>query len=456
MRIALVTLVCRAVLPAHRQENLAIGHLAAIARRDGHDVDIVDAWLSGWSPAGLAREIAGRRPDLVGVSISFQELIAPAMSFIGLLRRAGYTGFVVVGGHPPTFLHAELRRDYSGFDAAVVGEGEETFSELLRVLSRGGDVTHLPGLATAGEGVVARPLVADLDTLPFPARDTLPAYLERRRGHPPTASVLRSRGCYGSCSFCDTRAFYAVSPGSAWRVRSATGVVDEIEGLVHDYAVETILFWDDNFMGPGERGRDAAESLAREMLRRRVNVRFALECRVTDVDLDLFRHLREAGLSRVFLGVEAVTERQLGFFNKKVTVEDSLRALRLIESLGLDVTIGMIMFDPYTTLTEFGANLDFLRLSLGSWGPLKNKVARVWNRLDVYAGTPLAERLRAEGRLKGSYANYGFAFADPAVGWLFGAGQVLERLASPLRWAATRLRSAGKANRYTAGRGPRP
>ena len=480
MRIVLVNLGNSAIRPADEEEHLGLGHLAAVARRDGHEVRIVDATAERLPAARVAGAVLGVggptgetgatfRPDLVGVSVIFQETIPAAMGLIASLRQADFDGHIVIGGHPPTFLYQELARDYAGgdgvaaggaartFDSIALGEAEETFAELLRALDTGRDWRDLPGLVAAGDARrlgetasggglgagVPRPLVADLDTLPFPARDTLPAFLARSPG-PRVASILRSRGCYGNCSFCDTRAFYAASPGAAWRVRSAGIVADEVEMLVRDHGVEAIRFWDDNFMGPGKRGREAAEDLAHELVRRRrcglPEVRFSFECRVTDVDSDLFRLLKEAGLHRLFLGVEAMNQRQLDFFNKKVSVEDNRRALAVLDDLGLDVVIGMIMFDPDTTMTELEANLGFLKESFGGWGQVRSKVARPWNRLEVYAGTPIEATLREQGRLKGSYVRYDYDFADPTVGRLYSSGSALRRLGLPIRDALSRLR----------------
>ncbi len=491
MKITLITLAHPGVRPEDEEEHLGLGYLAAVARQEGHEVRILDARAERLSPARMAAAVIARAgsTDLIGVSILFQELIPASLDLVAALRRAGLTQPVVLGGHPPSFLYRELLRDYAGqglsrdlepsptpsglgptpsfrggapsrsFDAIAVGEAEGTFADLLRALEQGRGLAGLPGLVAVEDGggvkpaaaqpagstgtahpaFTPRPLAANLDDLPFPARDTLPAYLARSRGRR-VASILRSRGCYGNCSFCDTRAFYSLSPGPAWRVRSAANVADEVESLVRDYGVDHVRFWDDNFMGPGARGRQAAEDLARELLRRRLGIGFSFECRVTDVEPDLFRLLKEAGLTRVFLGVEAMNQRQLDFFNKKVTVEDNRRALTVLESLDLDVTIGIIMFDPDTTVDELNANLSFLRESFGSWGAVKTKVAQPWNRLTVYAGTPLASRLAAEGRLKGTYAGYDYDFSDPTVARIYASGNALRRLGLPLRDAISRLR----------------
>jgi len=449
MRVLLVNLnLVRAGAPSEGlEESLSLAYLAAVARREGHGVEILDGSAQRLAPSRLIRTAVDRSRDVdvVGVSILTQALISEAMAVIGGLRWAGFRGHIVVGGHPPTFLHPEMCRDNGGFDSVVVGEGEQTFAELLRALDGRQDWTRLRGLVAAGSRAVGtpllkRPLLENLDELPYPARDLLPLFLARSSG-PRVASVLRSRGCHGRCAFCETRAFYGVSPGPAWRVRSAANVAGEVEMLVGKYGVEAVSFWDDNFVGPGRRGREAAEELARELIHRGLGIRFALQCRATDVTADLFRLLKEAGLTQVFLGLESIVPRQLDFLGKGVTAEENRRALRIIEGLGLDVTIGMIMFDPDTTIDEFRANLAFLDENLGSWGRLRNKVAQTWNRLKVYAGTPLASSLGEEGRLKGSPYNYDYVFASPAVGRLYAWGEVLRR--ARLTWRGLRLALPG-------------
>jgi radical SAM superfamily enzyme YgiQ (UPF0313 family) len=469
VRVLLVNLAPLKLAAAGRQESLGLGYLAAVARRDGHDVEILDGSITGWSAAVLTRHVLERvrpsagRPgsgpagparrasqgpvDVIGVSVLSQDLIPACMSLVAVLRRSGFSGHIILGGHPPTFLHRELRRDYRGFDSIVVGEGEVSFADLLGALSEGREWTGLDGIAAAETGGLdpdpvgprPRPLVGDLDSLPPPARDTLPAYFAKGPG-PRAASVLRSRGCYGDCTFCDTRAFYAVSPGPPWRVRSAAGVVDEIESLVKDYRVEFVRFWDDNFMGPGDRGRLAAEELAAEVTRRRLGLAFSIECRVTDVDMDVFRRLKEVGLKKVFIGVEAMNQRQLDFYGKRVTVEDNWRALGILESLGLEVIAGMIVFDPHTTLDEFHVNLKSLKTRLGAWGPLATRITDPWGRVRVYPGTPLERLLRQGGRLQGDYLNYGYSFTDPIVGWLYGSGRIARSLTAPVRVVFSRLR----------------
>ncbi len=453
MRALLVNLHSSDIMPGDEDEYLGLGYLAAVARQAGHEVNIVDGLALRKAVPALLHHIAQSGLlagcGLVGVTVPYQQSIPDAASLVRGLRRRGFVGHVVLGGHPPTFLFRELVRDYDGFDSLAVGEGEDTLVELMDALDRGQDWHPIQGLIAAESeqpllrphdcqpaelNPVCRPLILDLDALPFPSRDTLPHYLthQARMGRPRAASVLRSRGCYGNCSFCDIRAFYAMSPGPAWRTRSAGDVAEEMELLVSDYRVEIIRFWDDNFMGPGQRGYEAAEAMAHEIVRRRLPVRLSLQCRVTDVEPELFRLLRDAGLYRVFLGVESMSQRQLDYFEKRSTTEQNRFALKVVEDLGLEVAVGYIMFDPDTTLEEFESNTRALSELLGGWAGIRKKVINPWNRLEVLAGTPAEGSLRAAGRLEGNYLDYTYSFSDSRVALLYKVGLWLQRAGLPV------------------------
>jgi len=447
--VLLVNLRHPGIRPQDRQEHLGLGYLASVLREAGHEVTILDAQALGLSDReALDRALAHPQPDLIGLSIPFQERLRRALTFASALRQRGYKGTLVAGGHPPTFLYHAMLSNCPALDAVALGESEETLLEIASCLRDGTEWRGVPGIALRSEDGVKRnpprPMQRDLDSLPFPARDTLPTYLEQvAPGDVPAASVLRSRGCTARCSFCDTRAFYRSMPGPPWRVRSASNVVDEIEELMERHGVRFIRFWDDNFMGPGKPGLQAARDLATEILSRGLDVGFALECRVDAMDEETLLLLKEAGLKRVFLGLESGVQRALDTYDKGVTVEDNRRALGTLDKMGIDVTLGFIMFDPFTTFEEVCANTEFLKSAIGPWPEVRRVVAQPMNVLQVYDGTPLAARLRQDGLLLDDGDPYPpfhrYRFIDPRVRVLVGIVGLIRRLGLPLRDGLTSL-----------------
>lgn len=408
-------------------------YLAAVLRQRGHQVGVYDATLLGWDTARLARQLLAERPGLIGLSLVLPRMVREGIRLAVLLRRGGYRGLVVAGGYTPSLAYREFLGQAAGVDMVVVGEGEATFAELVDRL-RDGDpaALEIPGVARRdadGSPALApgRALV-DVDGLPLPDRDLLPAVLAR--GEP--AAVYSSRGCWARCGFCAIAAFYGLGRGPRWRGRSPENVVEELGRLVRDHGVGQVNFVDDNWVGPGEKGRQRAFSFADLLEKQPWRVEFMVSARPEDVEPGLFRRLGQVGLRRVFLGMESGVQAALDRMSKGITVADNLRALCVLEELGLEAVPGFILFDHGTTLGELEENLAFLART-GILSRAFNSRMDVLNRLEVYPGTPVEEELRARSRLRGDYLDYRYAFADWRVALAYRLGRWAYRLSGVRR-----------------------
>lgn len=474
MRVLLTNLPTL-IAPEEECEHLGLAYLAAVLRKAGHEVEIIDATLDRLNLKRAIREILKRKFDILGISVIFQERVPDLIYLVKALREAGLKAHITVGGHPPTFLYEEILNasrergkgkgrghgtptfhgtsSLYGADSVALGEGEMTMLELVNKIEGGEEWRGLAGLAFLdGDKVVVGPprgLICDLDSLPFPERDNLTKALGKDR----SVCIYRSRGCYGNCSFCTTRAFHDVSIGPLWRSRSAGNVADEIEELIERWGAKDIQIWDDNFMGPGELGRRHAREFADELIKRNFKVHFSMACRVNDVDEGLFALLKEAGLNRVFLGVESGHQRGLDTFNKGATVELNRAAISILQKLQIPVTAGFIMFDPYTSFEEFLANLNFYTTAFGSWRGARQHVPNPLNVLQVFVGSPMERRLREEGRLCGSYGRYDYHVADPRVNRLIKMVNALRGFAIPVR---NRLLRPFKSRRISTAKASEP
>jgi anaerobic magnesium-protoporphyrin IX monomethyl ester cyclase len=416
-------------LPASsRKDHVGIGYLTSVLRANGFSVQVLDTPMLEWGVARTLEEILPIQARVVGLSA----LQAQADGVVGLakgIRASGSTVPIVLGGQFPTFCYDRLLADFPEVDAVVRGEGEVPFLEMVQRIAAGEDWRDIAGVAhLAGGQPVANPtpdLIADLDALPFPARDTLPAV----RSVGAMVSVSSSRGCPCRCVFCSIPNFYRLSKGPIWRMRSPESVLEEIKSLVADHDVHRFIFVDDNFIGVGERGKERARDIAERIIREKLEVEFLLSCRVTDVDEELFTLLKRAGLVSVGLGVESGNQRQLDTYNKGTTVEDNKRAIHTLRKIGVDPGMGFIMADPYFTPEELLANLQFLKEVGVSLSDLTFPLGELW----VFDGTDILPKLKAEGRLRGNYLK-GYSYV-PAHKRFYS----LYRAAS---WMRDRLRPA--------------
>jgi radical SAM superfamily enzyme YgiQ (UPF0313 family) len=398
---------------AEELENLGIRYLAAVLRQHGYRVE-----LAAFSRVDELEEVVRRaralRPRLIGLSVIFQYRAPEFVALADRLRSVLPEVHLTMGGHFPSFAATELLRDCPALDTVVRGEGEFTLLELVNQLCAPDRWGSILGLSFRRDGQPVenppRPLIADLDALPMPARDTPPQH-HLGIGYAPIAG---SRGCYRDCSFCSIRSFYGASQGRLQRFRSVSNLVDEMEMLYDRFGVRFFVFNDDEWFPAGAARNARVADLERELECRRLQVIMSIKCRADDVEEELFRRLLHIGVVRAYVGVESGSDRSLHALNKHTTVAQNRRALQVLHRVGMLADFGLIFFDPDSTVEDVRANLYFLR-EMGATGlaPLS------FGRLEVYAGTPILAHLRAAGRLTGSYMAWNYTLADARVEMLW-------------------------------------
>ena len=399
-------------------ETLGVRYLAAFLEVKGHKVDVLEPSLSQSSIKDTAKAILKEDYDLVGFTVPYGGLFPNVLKVIKTIRDAGFKGHITIGGHFPTFEHNDILRYYKHIDSVVRHEGEHTLLALVNNLDEQNNFKTIPGLSyREGEKLLVnppRPLIENLDELPFPKRDEYSRYNEGDH-----YAMVTSRGCYGNCSFCSVRAFYGYDK-ALWRFRSPENVVDEIEYLVDNYSAKVISFMDDNFMG-GKIGKKRAIEIADMIISRGLDIFFEISCRSDDIDEHILSELKKAGLRHVSVGIESGNNAVLKRFNKKTTVSDNIAAIKTLRKNNLSFTPYFIMFDPSTTLDELKCNLLFL---------YHNKICTyrtVKNAITIYKGTPFFAQLKNELRRRNW--EYQYEFKDNKIAKIYYTVESLKELA---------------------------
>lgn len=416
--------------PNSRRDHIGIGCLAAVLRAQGISVHLLDTPILDWEVERTLEYLRPFSPKIVGIS-ALQAQSEGAAGIVKGLRGRGFEGPIVLGGQFPTFCYDRLLVDFPEITAIIRGEGEVSFLELVRRMLEGKSWEDCPGVAYRKNGeTVANPLpplIEPLDSLPFPARDTLPQMLAMGA----IVSVGSSRGCPAKCSFCSIHNFYRLAKGPIWRARSTESVLEEVRQLVKEYGLKRFNFVDDNFLGGGEKSRRRAREFAEAMIRENLGVDFSFSCRVNDVEEELFTLLKRAGLSAICVGIESGNQRQLDTYNKGVTVEENKQAIRTLRKVGVEPGIGFIMADPYLTPGELVENMNFLKEVGVKLSDLSFPLGELW----LFDGADILERLRAEGRVRGDYMKgYSYVAANRAFQMIYrAAGKIRDRLHPPAK-----------------------
>jgi anaerobic magnesium-protoporphyrin IX monomethyl ester cyclase len=399
------------------QDNLGIRYLSSRLLADGHHTRIV---AFGTDPAPLLATIHAERPDVVGFSLIFQYMVPEFAAVIRALRASGVDAHFTIGGHYASFEPTELFRMIPELDSVVRFEGEETLADLVAHLE-GDEWKRIPGIAWR-DGASIRL------TEPRQGQPSVDAFAEpdRRdidyRGQPfPTASVLASRGCPWQCTFCSIITFYEGNGTKGRRRRDPIRVVDEIEYLVRERGVKTILFQDDDFLAGGPAARRWALTIASELVSRGLHdeMRYKIACRSDELRPELLGPLVDSGLCHVYLGVESGDEQSLLTLNKLLEAEAHVRAGRLLREFDLSFDFGYMLMEPWSTIGSVRGSSAFLRdFTADGW-----TVAGFCRTLP-YVGTPMERRLREEGRLVGPSLEADYQFLDPRLDLLWDFSQV--------------------------------
>lgn len=195
-----------------------------------------------------------------------------------------------------------------------------------------------------------RPLIQNLDSLPYPLRSDRVA-THRGLG---ISSILASRGCYYNCSFCSIREFYREPPGLKRRSRSPSNVAQEMKQLFIKRGTRIFIFKDDDLPMKGRMHRQWIRDFVHELKKRNItdSIVWRISSRVDDLDAELIEEMKEAGLISLYLGIESGSNQGLRTFNKQYTVDDIYKALRTLQKSEMPFEFGFMIFDPTARWTR--------------------------------------------------------------------------------------------------------
>jgi anaerobic magnesium-protoporphyrin IX monomethyl ester cyclase len=300
------------------------------------ELEVLDCNVSelGWKD--LRKHIEDYNPDIVASSSLATCNTYEVARTLQTAKRVNKEIFTVTGGIHFSFMAEESLEVYPEIDAIVRGEGELTFTELVKTRMLDLPLYGVSGLTfREGEKIHANPdraLIDNLESLPFPGyhlvEDIVHKYHFAAMGgkDAPYALVEGGRGCSHKCTFCTQWRHWC----GEWRVKSPSRIADEIEYIYKKFGSRFIWLTDDNF-GPGDR----AEELADELLMRDVgdDLMWFIQMRCDDVVRikDALPKMRRSGLQWVMMGVESPVTKQLERYNKRIDSNDAFEAVRLLK-----------------------------------------------------------------------------------------------------------------------------
>lgn len=334
-------------------EHLGLLYLAASARAAGHEPSLAMAR----DPRKILPRVFDQKPDVVALT-STTGAHRSALAMAAAIRP-WQGGLIIMGGPHPTFFPEAL--EHPALDAICRGEGEFSVAELLGRVDRGDDISNVPGLWVKSGGKTFRndpaPLEADLDALPFPARD-LADNADPFFASSGMKRVMAGRGCPYDCTYCFNRSLKELTRGKGpyVRLRSVGNVIAEVKTLRAGGA-RTINFVDDTF---GLKKGWALEFLGRYA--REIGLPFIVNLRPERVDEEIVRALADAGCYCAQLGVESADAGlRAAVLGREMGDEVPKRAARLIKRAGIKLLTYNMAGLPGETLEQFEKTLEWNR-----------------------------------------------------------------------------------------------
>ncbi|MDA8083508.1 MAG: radical SAM protein [Nitrospiraceae bacterium] len=374
-------------------------YVASVLREAGHDVRFLNGAFR--SHQSILDELAEFRPSLVGIYSTTFGWDKAKKAAADIRALMGDSAFLCAGGPYPSAVKELCMRDAGTlFDAAVCGEGEYTLRELLERLGAKRGLEGLQGLIYRhDDGSIVtnpeRPLIQDLDALPFPARDLLgdagmyipPPATYRRR---PVAVMITARGCNRRCIYCfqldkDRR--------SGIRFRSIDSVIAEIEHCLSQ-GYREIKFIDDTLAGDYDR----AMQLAREIKARGLDFTWFASACVNQVDKPLLQAFREAGCWAILFGAESGVQKNLNTIRKGTTLDQIRKAVKAAQEVGLKVSTPFMFGIPGETFEE---GLETIRFAV----ELNPDIAN-FHAITPFPGTYLYDNLERFGTVSAELTDY--------------------------------------------------
>ena len=286
-------------------------------------------------PSRIERKLKSFAPDLIGITSTTDQFPLAKKLVVSLSRSARVP--IILGG-----IHATVRPEecvaMPGVTAVCIGEGEGAIQDIVECLENGGSLHTIPNLwVRRPDGSVAknevRPLIEDLDTLPFPDRDLF-EYRSILCGQAEGFEVMASRGCPFYCSFCMNHKLKELyrGKGEFVRFRSAKNVTEEISSQIHRFPEATyVTFHDDTFNSNKEYLRELCERYART-----VRLPFRCNVRADLVDEETISLLKMANCDVMWIGVEAGSDYiRNQVLRKGVSRDQLLRAFQLARNAGI-------------------------------------------------------------------------------------------------------------------------
>jgi magnesium-protoporphyrin IX monomethyl ester (oxidative) cyclase len=395
---------------ANRMPPIGILQLASWLEKHGHPTAVHDC-LGPHAPAGIeanAEAVLATDPELVGFSATTAGFM-DAVDIAACIKRRRPAVRVIIGGVHVSAIGGPLLERFPEIDYLCMGEGEGALLDL----AEGRPLHDIASLVyREGDRVIANPRrdrIRNLDELPFPAYEKLTGFPHGY--HPPLfvyeqrfgTSMITSRGCPYTCSFCDRTVFERL-----YKTNSAQYVYEHMKHLRDRYGIHHINFYDDLFTAHRKRVTELCQLLIEQPL----GMQFNCAIRTGHTSDEMLRLLKRAGALMVSMGIESADPAMMERHKAGVDLAAVKQTVEQIHAAGLRAK-GLFIFglpgetpETFKATSDFILSLDLDEMNMTKFSPMYG--APIWDECVSGASGDFDEDWRLMNCLNFVYKPQGF------------------------------------------------
>jgi len=348
-----------------RPVPIGVYYVGAVLKENQYDVEVLNWYNIHKTPQKVTEILREMEPDVIGFSVLNANRWG-GLEIAQIAKEIKHDVKIVFGGVAATFLWEHFLRHFTQVDFVVIGEGEYSFLNLVKLIEKRDfkNIKNVKGIAFRKNGKIIKTKAAepiqDIDELPIPAKCFEYQHL------------VLSRGCPWKCTFCGSPGFW----GKKIRFHSPEKFVQHLE-MLYNKGVTFFYVSDDNFAIK----KDLVIEICKGILDRGLKITWVAISRVSYVDEEILCWMRKAGCIQISYGIESGSEKIRTLLNKNVKTDEIKKAFALTHRHGIIARAYFIYGSPEESWETIQDTIDLIH-------QIKPLICVLYI-LEIYPGTKL-------------------------------------------------------------------
>jgi anaerobic magnesium-protoporphyrin IX monomethyl ester cyclase len=337
-----------------------LGYASALLEKKGKDILVIDALADRIKNEEFIERVKQYSPHLLLMEISTPS-IYDDLNLAGEIKKLFPQIKIAFCGPHILMYNEQFLKENNVIDFILYSEYEYTLLELAEHMETDNKYDNIIGLIyrnDKGDCIknLPRPLIADLNDIPWPARHLFPImkYCDEGYGVPgPSLQMWASRGCPYGCIFCFwPQVMYG---GRKYRTRNPEDVVEEIKFFTDKYDFKSYVFDDDTF----NIGKERMLEFCKKIKEKGLNLPWAIMARADTMDFDILDEMKAAGLTGIKYGVESGDQEIVNSACKSLDLKKVMEIVKHTKKLGIHIHLTFTFGLPGETKETIKKTIDF-------------------------------------------------------------------------------------------------